>query len=712
MSAFPAAFPGYTHTDSSAPQARLHPGTIPLLIIVILAAGLRLINLAAVGDANAYYTAAVVSMLQSPANFFFAAAEPGGAVTVDKPPVGLWLQALFGALFEVNGVTVTLPQVIAGILSVLVLYHLIQRRFGTGAGLVAALALAVSPISVAVDRNNTMDSTLILTLLLAAWGFIKAAESRRLGWLLLGALLVGVAFNIKMLQAFLPVPAFFAAYLLAGRGGWLRKVGYTAAAMLVMFGVSFSWAAVVELTPEDQRPYIGSSTDNSVFDLIFGYNGIARLSGVDRMGGGQNTPAFPGAGTGAPPQFNAPGAPPQGTPPQFNPPDGGGMGGETGNPGVMRLFQNALNNEIAWLLPFALIAAVAGGAAILRDVWKARRLTLNAAAGDFVLWSGWLITCTVFFSAARFFHAYYLATLAPAVAAMMGIGFGLLWRWSIANRRGRALSGVVVSAASLITLVVQAMIVTQHNVSSTWLIPAFGLWIGALIAVSRIRRTESRAFSAAFAVIAVALLIIPFAWSYQTMNDPAPNTVLPSAYEARPVGAGMPPNVGDFDDSSADSEALIEYLQANTQDNRYLLAVPSAGSGTRYVLATERPVLYLGGFSGGDPVLTVEAFAALVENGDLRFVLAEGGMMTQRAIMDWVITHCVIDTQVDTNTGDTLTNAPSGQAAPTMPADSVAAQMPPGFEAPAVQTPQVTFPTPFGGAGGMGQSGLYDCAAA
>src|SRR5579859_5458655 len=196
----------------SLPRARVL-GLASIGAIVLLAAGLRLGNLSALGYANHYYTAAAASMMQSWHNFFFAAAEPGGAVSVDKPPVGLWLQALSALVLGVNGFAVVLPQIIAGIVSVALLYHLVQRRFGAMAGLLAALALAVTPVVVATDRNNTVDSTLILVLLLAAWAFSRATESGRARWVLLGAGLVGLGFNIKMLAAFLPLPAFYALYL-------------------------------------------------------------------------------------------------------------------------------------------------------------------------------------------------------------------------------------------------------------------------------------------------------------------------------------------------------------------------------------------------------------------------------------------------------------------------------------------------------------------
>jgi 4-amino-4-deoxy-L-arabinose transferase-like glycosyltransferase len=193
---------------------------ITLGLILALAAGLRLVFLGELGFANHYYAAAIESMLQSWHNFFFLAAEPGGIVSVDKPPLGLWLQALSAAIFGVNGFGRLLPEILSGLMAVGLAFYLVRRWFGTPAGLAAAAALAVTPVVVAVDRNNTIDSELVLALLLSAWAFIKATETGRLRHLLLGAALVGLAFNIKMLAAFLPLPAFYALYLLGAKAGF------------------------------------------------------------------------------------------------------------------------------------------------------------------------------------------------------------------------------------------------------------------------------------------------------------------------------------------------------------------------------------------------------------------------------------------------------------------------------------------------------------
>src|SRR6185437_7604266 len=241
------------------------------------------------GFGNLYYAAGVRSMLDNWHNFFFVSLDPGGFVTIDKPPLGFWLQVISAKIFGFTPFSVFLPQALAGVLSVALLYHLVRRHFGVVAGLLAALALALSPISVVTNRNNTIDSTLALVLLLGAWAVLRAAETGRLRWLLLCAVAVGVGFNIKMLEAYLVVPAYGLLYLLAApRSVWIR-IAHLILAGILLLAISLSWALAVDLTPALLRPYVGSSQDNSEISLALGYNGINRLLGQFGIGGRANT---------------------------------------------------------------------------------------------------------------------------------------------------------------------------------------------------------------------------------------------------------------------------------------------------------------------------------------------------------------------------------------------------------------------------------------
>lgn len=671
--------------SASTPVRRVRWTWMALAAVIVLAAVLRFSNLEAVGQANTYYTAAVEAMLQSPSNFFFGAAEPGGSVTVDKPPVGLWFQALSAALFGVNGPAVVLPQVIAGVLGALVLYALVRRHFGEAAGLIAALALAVSPVAIATDRNNTMDSTLVLTLLLSAWAFVRATDSGRLRWLILAGLLAGVAFNIKMLQAYLPIPAFFALYVFGARAGWRRRIGQLFTAGVVMLAVSLSWAVVTQLTPVAMRPYIGSSQTNNVFELIVGYNGVERLLGA---GSGQGGPPLPALPAGAAAQGGAS--------------SGSMSGSEVGQPGVLRLFSQPLDNEIAWLLPFALLSVIAVAC-------SARlRLPLQARHQGLVLWGGWLGISVLFFSAANFFHAYYMIMLAVPVAALTGAGAAVLWSWL---RRWPLAGALALLLAAGLTAGYQLVIAGRYLADIPWQPLVLAVFAaGAFALLIGLARRGRVLESAGFALLVAAMAITPLVWSART-NANSSNGALPAAYagdiaqgfggpqfaaggQNGPSAGGAPPVGMPFNpmQGEPDTSALIAYLEANAPEDGYLVAVPSAQIGSGIVLATGRAVLYMGGFNGGDPVVTPESLQALVDDGELRYVLDLGGMLSAQkpGVAAWLTGQCAVD--ADAPMPDiTKMQAVMGNGAPPPPGMSQNGGGPPG------------------GPASMGGT-LYDCA--
>ncbi len=643
---------------------KLSATTVALGLIILAAAALRFTNLAALGDGNLYYTAAVKSMLQSFSNFFFAAAEPGGSVTVDKPPVGLWLQAISALIFGVNGFAVILPQLLAGVFSVPLLYYLVKRYFGAAAGLIAALALAVLPVAIATDRNNTMDSTLIFTLLLAAWAFIKATDTGKLKWLLLGGVLIGVGFNIKMLQAVLPLPAFFALYFLGTHVGWRRKFVNLALTTVVLVVVSLSWAVAVDLIPASQRPYIGSSTDNTVMELIVGHNGLNRLTGENGPGGMPgNMQGNPPNGSLTPPAGQD-GAPSTGQTGNFTPPSGtfqpgqrpddgpggggGAFGNEIGQPGVLRLFTQPLANEISWLLPFGLFSVV------LVTLSSRLRLPVSTEHKGVPLWGGWLLTEVVFFSIAGFYHAYYLAMLAPPLAALIGMGVIRLWNL---REQHKKLASLLLVAAAGSTVLFQVWVANRYAALPWWVVPAVVLVVcGAVALLTRIA-TSKRAVMIGFTLVVCGMLLIPAGWSWLTVSAASQEGLLPHAFNGQSNRGpdGNSPMIGGNGPSDTADLSLVSYLQAHTQDTRYLLAVQTANQGAPYVMATGRPVLYIGGFLGTDKVVDVEGLQTLVKTGQLRYVLS-GGMGggpggDSSDISTWLQSSCKVVTDVSTRGG-------------------------------------------------------------
>lgn len=250
---------------------------IALSLILILSLILNLANLNIEGYANQYYAAGVKSMTLSLKNFFFVSFDPASFVSIDKPPLGFWIQAIFAKIFGFSGWSIILPQAIAGVVSVGLIYVIVKRSFGTAAGLISAICLAVTPVFVAVSRNNTCDNLLVLTLLLACLVLSRAAEKGKLRYLLIGLAIVGIGFNIKMLQAYMIIPAIYITYLLSNAVSFKKRIVHLMAGTIILILVSLSWAFIVDLVPEGNRPYVGSSTNNSVMELIIGHNGLERL---------------------------------------------------------------------------------------------------------------------------------------------------------------------------------------------------------------------------------------------------------------------------------------------------------------------------------------------------------------------------------------------------------------------------------------------------
>jgi 4-amino-4-deoxy-L-arabinose transferase-like glycosyltransferase len=582
-----------------------------------------------------YYPPAVRSMMDNWHNFFFASYDPGGFVTIDKPPVGFWLQVASAKLFGFNSVSILLPQALAGVLSVLLLYYLVRRHFGVVAGLLAALGLALSPISIVTNRNITIDSTLALTLLIGAWAVLRAAETGKLRWLLLSAVIVGIGFNIKMLEAYLVVPAYGLLYLLAAPKSIWKRVGHLALAGLVLLVVSFSWVTAVDLTPASQRPYVDSTQDNSELSLAIGYNGIERLLGQFGRGFGRgtraNAPTTPrsgntngnGNGTSFPPgtpfgngRFANSGR--NGTAQQQPPGGFGGPGGlfDTGAAGPLRLFTEPLGSQIVWLLPLAILGMIA-------LAWQRRpRFQSDRQQQSLVFWGMWLLTMGIFFSVAGFFHQYYMTEMAPAIAALFGIGLVTMWQ----DYRRPGWRGWLLPFALIVTAAEQIYILNGYPTWGQVLIPiivvlciiAVGVLISSRIAPHiKVREPGVRLLVPVLCAGVLALLLAPTVWAAIPVTQGRQADLL----VAGPTQTdGLGGNFGGGQGGNADA-SLIRYLEANQGTTKFLVAVPSSMTADSIILATNKPVMALGGFSGSDPILTTGQLASLVANGTVRFFL-------------------------------------------------------------------------------------------
>jgi 4-amino-4-deoxy-L-arabinose transferase-like glycosyltransferase len=444
--------------------------------VLSLAAVLNVWALARNGWANEYYAAAVKSMSGSWHDFLFASLDKTGVMTVDKPPLALWVQALSVRVFGFHSLSILLPQALMGVASVALVYDLVRRRFGRAGAFVAALALALTPITVAISRHNNPDSLLVLCCVAALWCTVRALEDPRTRWLVAAGVCVGLGFETKMLVALVVVPGIAAAWLWvapAARGRWhaLRQLLAGGGAMLLVGG---AWPLLVELTPAADRPWISGTSDNRVLSLIFEYNGLGR---VDGQAGGP-----------------------------------GGVGGTMfgGTPGPLRLLNSALGGQAGWLLGFALVGGVALLAASRLRRADVRSGWLLALGGAFVT------TAVLFSSASGIFHPYYVSLLAPFAAVLVGAGAAQLTGTGASAR-------VLAPLAVLVGVVVELVVRADYPGQLTWLPPV--LIVVGVVAILALVAFSSRAVRvAAMGAALAALLAAPSVWAFDTLGHATSGT--------------------------------------------------------------------------------------------------------------------------------------------------------------------------------------------
>ncbi|WP_190323020.1 ArnT family glycosyltransferase [Bacillus swezeyi] len=574
--------------------------------------------------ANQYYLAAVKSMTQNFHNFFYASFDPSGFVSVDKPPLVLWIQTIFAKIFGVHTWSVILPQALAGVGSVYLLYIMIKPRFGKGAARISALVMALTPIAAAVSRTNNIDSMLVFTLLFSTWCLMRAVKQGKLIWLLAAFGLVGLGFNMKMLQAFMVLPAFLLFYLIAAKAKWKKKIISAVLSLIVLTGIALSWAFVVDYTSADSRPYVGSSQTNSVLELAFGYNGTERLLGqtTGNMNGFRGDMQAPGGngssdGHSQTQDGNTPNGG-QGGPGGGKGGPGGGNGGGgqsmnmfgTGDAGPLRLFQSALSGQISWMLPFALFGLLGMIISWFRD----RREKADEMK-ETLFWAAWLVPVAGFFSIAGFFHHYYLIMLAPPIAALSGIGWYAMYGL---YKNQKDWASYLLPAAVLITAAFQVYILSGYTeqIGSAWMYVLAILGLGVTIALLMLKR--SHPFGKQLTIISLFILLLtPVYWSATPLLYGG-NSVLP---ESGPQQKSSMGGRGGGMFSSEVDEGLLSYLREQNTGEEYLFATLTTVTAAPYIIHADESVMALGGFNSTDPILTVGELKNLVKEGKVKYFL-------------------------------------------------------------------------------------------
>ncbi|WP_410649081.1 ArnT family glycosyltransferase [Amycolatopsis sp. cmx-4-54] len=570
--------------DRTAPPARDEPAdprwVRPSVAALLLAtAVLYLWNLGESGWANAFYSAAAQAGSASWKALFFGSSDAANAITVDKTPAALWVMSLSARLFGVNAWSVLVPQALMGVGSVALLFAAVRRTSGPAAGLLAGAVLALTPAAALMFRFNNPDALLVLLLTAGAYCVVRALEKASPRWLALAGVAVGFGFLAKMLQAFLVLPAFGLAYLIAAPTTVGRRLLHLLGALTSTLLSTGWYLAVVASWPAADRPYIGGSQENSLWELAFGYNGLGRITGdeVGSVGGNPN----------------------------------GGWGGT----GWDRLFGSEMAGGIAWLLPAAVVALAAG-------LWFTRRAPrTDRGRAALIVWGGWfVVTAAVFSYMGGIIHAYYTIALAPAVAALVGIASTQLWR-----ARGNPAAAGILSAGIGLTALTAYLLLSRQ---SEWL-P--GLSIAILVAgllCAFLAFFVSRLPDVARRLVAVGALITVLAGTgaYTVATAATPHSgALPSA--GPETGRGMRMGGGGLLGTSLPGADLAALIRQDSAKYTWAAAAVGSNNAAGYQLGSGAPVMAVGGFNGTDPAPTLERFQEYVRNGQIHYFLGEGMMM-------------------------------------------------------------------------------------
>ncbi|MFJ8788485.1 glycosyltransferase family 39 protein [Streptomyces sp. NPDC102462] len=475
------------------------PAFLGLLLATAL---LYLYNLSASGYANSFYSAAVQAGSTSWKAFFFGSLDAGNAITVDKPSAFLWPMELSVRVFGLNSWVILTPQVLMGVGTVAVVHAAVRRRSGPVPGLIAGAVLALTPVAALMFRFNNPDAMLALLMALACYFVTRAVEDGRTRWLVWAGVAVGFAFLAKTLQAFVILPPLAVVYAVCAPVRLRRRFGQLALATAAMVVAGGWWVAVVEWWPASSRPYIGGSQNNSFLELTFGYNGLGRLNGEETgsVGGGAG-------------------------------PGGTGQWGETG---WDRMFNAEIGGQVSWLIPAALILLVAG----LWATRRARRASVTRAG--FLVWGGSLLMTMVVFSyMAGIFHQYYTVALAPYLAAVIGMGAGLLWERRAETWASIALAASVVASAAWGYVLLNRT--PDYLPWLRWLVLVGGL--AAALGLVFAGRMPRRTALGAAAVGLVAALAGPTAYTLSTVGSAHTGSIPtagPAGASAMGFGGGRP----------------------------------------------------------------------------------------------------------------------------------------------------------------------------
>jgi 4-amino-4-deoxy-L-arabinose transferase-like glycosyltransferase len=547
------------------------------LPLTALAAWFRFRGLAA-SPPSPFYDAAVRSMSQSWHNFFYGAFDPSAQLAVDKPPVDLWLQVASVKLFGFSVTSLILPAALFGTLAVPLLYDAVRRVYGVVPGICAGVALAVLPVSVVASRSDALDSVMMALSVLALWLCVRAVQSGRARWLYLAAFAVGLDFNVKLFEALVPLPGLLAIYVLGARLPVRRRLGHVAAAGAVFLATALSWAAAVSLSP-GRHPYPIGSTNGSVWNVIFVFNGLHRIFTKN------HSPA----------------------------------------PGLLSpVYGGRIGSELVPAFVFGLLALLVVAIAVRRPLERAA-VAVSAGLGI------WLVTGFVLFQRMHGLRARYLEAFTPAVAAVLGIGVGVL---SMRTARGR-LPGAAGLAAGLAAspLLLSRLTSASPSRPPAWAVAAAVAGAALALGVALAPRVPALASGRRLAAV-VALPIAALAL--------ASLLAAPAAYSARLVHAHASDAGGGKPTGPAVLAAFLRFLPAHRDGTRFEYGAVNPHKASGLIVHDGQPALILTTYHGHE-VVSPKQLKRLVLAREVRYFVMDNRCLRPRhgcpPAVRWVVAH-------------------------------------------------------------------------
>lgn len=651
-------------TPSLAP-ARGPIDWITVALLMLAAAFVFFWNLTASGYANEFYSAAAQAGSKNWEAFLWGSLDAGNAITVDKPPASIWLMALSVRLLGLSSFAILLPQALMGVVCTYLLYATVRRAWGNATGIVAGIVFITTPVAALMFRFNNPDALLILLILGAAACVLRGLELPadrhsnrvRTRWYAVAGLLIGLGFLSKQFQVLLVLPGFGLAMLVLSPTTWPHRLLDAVVALGAMAIGAGWWVLLTVLVPSGSRPYFGGSQTDSFIELTFSYNGLGRLTG------NETGSVIPGASEAL---------------------SGGSQGGMWGETGLFRLWTSDFGDQITWLAPIAFAAIVLGliaatpakkGQVYFGSFYLGKRkhevdpdTVTRIRRAQIVIFGTWLVvTWLVFSFMAGIFHAYYTVALSPAIAALVAIcGASLLalrdrpWMPSIAGLLIAVMSAwdmaLILRSGGFVWLGVCIGVI---GVVAGLALCIIGFWMQDRLPTTWPLTLKHGARSVATIGI-VALLAGPIVWTACTILAGHTGSIVtagPSGSTGGGPGGGGPdgngaPNgagrsaddnsSGESDSDSTDvgmpssgsgllggtsaNDSLVELLTQNASGYRWAAATTGSQNAASYQLASELPVMAIGGFNGSDPAPTLDEFKAYVAQGLIRYYIASGGM--------------------------------------------------------------------------------------